>query len=221
MLFYSSSQNPKKIYHGTTVLNNDKKCLISKSEWFLKNHVTRKIRVMVLKKALHHRNTLHFKILKQKTVILNILLFWLYPINVALVSRRDFFNLTDPKPLKRSVFIIKQRSSSQSISETHYTRCDCLRKALTYGNDLYAGILHPVGCSNGIILRFPISQQQQELWGVGSRPHLLLQVVLKSMYESLTWNINMLKMNCWTTLMCDVCRITIIRQNKISKNLCI
>ncbi len=128
MLFYSSSQNPKKIYHGTTVLNNDKKCLISKSEWFLKNHVTRKIRVMVLKKALHHRNTLHFKILKQKTVILNILLFWLYPINVALVSRRDVFNLTDPKPLKRSVFIIKQRSSSQSISETHYTRCDCLKK---------------------------------------------------------------------------------------------
>ncbi len=51
------------------------------------------------------------------------------PINVALVSRRDFFNLTDPKPLKCSVLIIKQQSSSQSISELHYTRCViCLKK---------------------------------------------------------------------------------------------
>lgn len=59
------------------------------------------------------------------------------------------------------------------------------RVDLTYSDDLHAGVLQPVGCSDGVILRLPIRQEDQDTRGVRPRPRLVSQVLLQDMQQSL------------------------------------
>lgn len=57
----------------------------------------------------------------------------------------------------------------------------------TYSDDLHAGILQPVCSSDGVILRFAVSQQQQKNRRVWSGACLGLQVLLHDMKQRLSW----------------------------------
>lgn len=61
---------------------------------------------------------------------------------------------------------------------------------LTYSDDLHAGILEPVCRSNGVILRFPIGQQDQEKWCVRPRACLGPHVLLHDMQQRLAWEMD-------------------------------
>ncbi len=91
---------------------NSNKCLCS-MEWFLKDHVTLKTGVMMLKMcSCHHRNKLHFTIFNCSNVsqcnnifLLFLLYFWS---NSTLVSRIGFFyKHLDPKLSNCSVWFHK------------------------------------------------------------------------------------------------------------------
>lgn len=78
--------------------------------------------------------------------------------------------------------------------------------SLTYSDDLHAGILQPVCRSNGVILRFPIGQQDQEKWCVRPRACLSPHVLLHDMEQCLAW-----EMDAWLHIdrhkvhMCTYC----------------
>lgn len=59
------------------------------------------------------------------------------------------------------------------------------RADLTYSDDLHACVLQPVGCSDGVVLRLPIRQEDQETRGVRPRSRLVSQVLLQDMQQSL------------------------------------
>lgn len=71
-----------------------------------------------------------------------------------------------------------------------YTTWPSLQFSLTYSDDLHTGILQSVCRGNGIILRFPIGQQDKEKWCVRPRTCLDPHVLLHDMEECLAWEMD-------------------------------